>query len=388
MNLPLHPVDDRQVDHENHPLLYFGGCDYLRLSHHPRVMDAAKTSIDREASLSSSASRTTTGNHAVYESLEKALAHFIGVESARLTGAGYLANLVLADYLKQTASLIMLDAHAHPSLRDTVRLSGRPSCTFRHRDAENALATFHRQGSPPQCFLLSDAVFGIDGSTMPVDDFHTLLPTGISFLLDDAHGLGYGGPAGRGTGTGLDLGSRQIIRTLSLAKVLGCHGGAVAGNAQVLEHVTKKSQSWSGHTPFPMNTAVAASTSLSLLQQDHSARHALDQNMDRMREIMGKLHGMQTETLNFPVVTFCFDASRHQHHGKGLAEVLTSHGIYPSLIQYPATGSELLLRIAIASAHLPEDMQRLEAALKALQDWSGLKRFRLKNQSIPVPSDE
>jgi 8-amino-7-oxononanoate synthase len=130
----IEQIDDRLVEWRGKALLYFGGCDYLRLSRHPEVLSALQSASQMRGNLSTGASRTTTGNHAVFESLEKQLATFMGTESVALTGAGYLANLTLASYLGKQADHLIIDEAAHSSLRDAAKLSGCQTHFFQHRN--------------------------------------------------------------------------------------------------------------------------------------------------------------------------------------------------------------------------------------------------------------
>ncbi len=116
-------------------LSYFGGCDYFRLASHPAVLEAWRDGLSRYGS-NVAASRATTGNHWLYETLEKRLAQFFGVESVLLVSCGYLANLVVAQTLAGDYSQVLIDERSHASLLDAAQLFGCPIITFRHRSAE------------------------------------------------------------------------------------------------------------------------------------------------------------------------------------------------------------------------------------------------------------
>ena len=261
------PLDDRHVTLNGTKLLYFGGCDYLRMSHNKEVRQAALNSLNALPCISSSASRTTTGNHEVYKALEQKLASFTHMEGALLTGAGYLSNLVLSGYLRDHADVLLMDEHSHPSLKDTAQLSGLQTVSYQHCKAQSALSKFKLLPPTHRCFLLSESVFGLDGSVMPTEVFHEILPTKISFLIDDAHGFGILGQNLNLTETASQIRERILIKTLSLAKVVGCNGGAVVGPQEIINTISNTAATWAGHTPLPMHLAHAALKSIELLNQ-------------------------------------------------------------------------------------------------------------------------
>ena len=225
----------------------------VRLPAHelPRSHRAAQALGSRGVSfLSVGASRSTTGEQSIYLELEQSLSDYTLSEAARLTGAGYLASLSLADHLREKASAIFLDQYAHPALQDTARLAQCPIHVYEHRSPTSALELLSRTEGSSNVFLLSDGVFGLDGSIMPVERFHQLLPPEITFLIDDAHGFGCHGPSGRGVSALCPPHQRQILTTASLSKALGCHGGVVLGDEKILDSVSREGSYLAGPHPI------------------------------------------------------------------------------------------------------------------------------------------
>src|SRR4051812_15961657 len=120
---PLQQVDRVFVRYAGRKLLYFGGCDYYRLSSHPEILKALQTAL-RKYGLSTAASRKTTGNHPLYEELEQDLAKFFGAPRAVLLSSGYLANIAFAQALRGRYDRILLDGRSHDSLREAARIVG------------------------------------------------------------------------------------------------------------------------------------------------------------------------------------------------------------------------------------------------------------------------
>src|SRR5687767_7654434 len=119
---PLQQVDRTWVIWRGQTLAYFGGCDYFRMATHPRVVAAAQEAIGKFG-LNVAASRWTTGNHALYNELEKVLADFFQSECALLVPNGYLTNLAVVQGLRARFSHILIDDRAHVSLADAAAAS-------------------------------------------------------------------------------------------------------------------------------------------------------------------------------------------------------------------------------------------------------------------------
>src|SRR5258706_1659238 len=138
MTLPLAPRQLRRtyVLRGRRALSYFSGCDYFRLSSHPQVLKALTTGL-KQFGLSVSSSRLTTGNHPVYEQLEKSLARFFGAESATLASNGYAPNLMAAQTLAGRIFPALTDERAHGSLVDAAQLLDCPGLEIKHPDARD-----------------------------------------------------------------------------------------------------------------------------------------------------------------------------------------------------------------------------------------------------------
>lgn len=378
-NFNIEQIDDRLVEWRGKALLYFGGCDYLRLSRHPEILSALQSASQRRGNLSTGASRTTTGNHDVFESLEKQLATFLGSESVALTGAGYLANLTLASYFGKKANHLIIDAAAHSSLRDAATLSGCQTHYFQHRNHQAASDLLTALGSPERCILLTDGVFGLNGTVAELDKFHSTLPENVAFIIDDAHGFGVMGKKGKGTGSDIPWGKRPIIRTISLAKTLGCHGGAIAGSEQVIHEIKTQSPVWSGHTPFPVSLGEACSTSLSILSQDSRRRQLLEQNVVFLRSQLEKSTVLPSLDVRFPVLSFVCDHMKSPEQRAQVEAIFVQHGVYPSIIRYAGSTERLMLRLALSSGHPPEDIQILMTVLESVHKAFGIQPFLMSD---------
>ncbi|VAX36197.1 hypothetical protein MNBD_PLANCTO03-2286, partial [hydrothermal vent metagenome] len=232
-------------------VLAFGGCNYLGLANHPRVLRAVIEATTRYG-LSTTASRETTGNAEPHEALERELAAFLGVERTLLVPDGYLANIAACQGAQAAGCRhAVLDSRAHASMKDAAIAAGlRVSC-FDHADADSLAGVLEalrkaggRDAHPTEmnsggdghptgasAVVMTDGVFTVDGEPAPLAALLQTLGPGDRLLIDDCHGLCVLGSGGRGSLAHANLTDRRVIITSSLAKGLGCAGGIVAGSA-------------------------------------------------------------------------------------------------------------------------------------------------------------
>jgi 8-amino-7-oxononanoate synthase len=161
---PLQQVNRTCVLLGNRKLVYFSGCDYFRLASHPAVLKAAQSGLKRFG-LNVAASRLTTGNHAVYQALEKQLAGFFDAEDALLLPCGYLAGLAAAQALAGVFSHALVDERAHPALLEAAQALDCPVLKFKHRNPDDFARAIARCGPGSRPVALTDGMFSQDGST-------------------------------------------------------------------------------------------------------------------------------------------------------------------------------------------------------------------------------
>ena len=219
-----------RVVRDGREYLFFGGCNYLGLAQHPRVLDATRTALE-QFGLSSSASRETTGNTTPHHDLEQRLCAFARADDALLMPDGYTANLAALQGLEATGfTRVVIDERAHRSLTDAARLAGMEIEPYAHADPEHARTLISRHDTP--CAVLTDGVFTAHGAIAPVPALLAALRPCDALVLDDCHGLGVLGPGGRGTAHhfGIDRDPKVLV-TSTLCKGLGGSGGIILGPA-------------------------------------------------------------------------------------------------------------------------------------------------------------
>jgi 7-keto-8-aminopelargonate synthetase-like enzyme len=356
---PLQQVDRTHVLWRGRTLIYFGGCDYLRLASHPAVLRAVEKGL-KQHGLNVAASRKTTGNHPLYKRLERELARFFGVPAATLVSSGYVTNVAVAQALAGEFSHALLDRRAHPSLQDAASFLECPVVTFHHRDSDDLARVLRRLG---RCrpLVFSDGMFSHDGSLAPLNDYLRLLPPEGQLLVDDAHGAGVLGAKGRGVVEHEGVSRERVIQTVTLSKAFGVYGGAVLGSRELAEKIRSRSRLFLGNTPLPLPLATAALQSLEIVSAGKSLRDKLAANAERVKEALHAA-GVAVPITPGPIIPILPQTSRETDR---LKRRLLSAGIHPPFIQYPGGPDGGYFRFAVSSEHTPTQLATLVESLVA-----------------------
>jgi len=254
------------------PIVNFSSNDYLGLTNHPKVKEAARLAVDKYAcGLSSSRLQATTEEHVA---LEKRFARWMGFESCLLFTTGYQAMVgTIASFADKDTTLI-LDAYSHACILDgTFLAAGVPKNGpevrfFNHNSAkslERILTTRERKNT----LVIVEGVYSLDGDTANLKEFVELCEKYDAVLiLDDAHGSGTMGPTGRGTLEAMGLKGRVPIVVSTLSKTFGGIGGLLFGSGEIVEHVQHTARSFMFSASLPVPIVAAASTILGMLEED------------------------------------------------------------------------------------------------------------------------
>jgi len=355
---PLQQIDRTYVFHRGKRFSYFGGCDYFRLASHPKVMRAVREGL-ATFGLNVSASRSTTGNHRLYDRLENELARFFDVEAALLVPNGYAANLAVAQTLAGRFSHAILDARAHPSLADAAQFLDCPVVRFHHRDVEDLGRLRRRLGSGVRPILLTEGMFSHDGSVAPLKAYLRVLPKDALVLLDDAHGAGVLGKTGKGTPEYAGVSRRRIIQTVTLSKAFGVYGGAILATGRMREQIIARSRLFTGSTPLPLPLARAALEAVNILRNGSRLRARLQRNVDRLKKAL-RGAGLSEQPTPGPVISLI---PRDDREAQVLRRSLLRRKILPALIQYPGGPAGGYFRFAISSEHTRTQLVNLMRAL-------------------------
>ncbi len=267
-------------------LLDLAGNDYLGLSRHPAVVEAAGAAARRWGA-GAGASRLVTGSLGLHADLESELAEFMGQPGALVLSTGYHANLAAVTSLVDRDCLVVSDAHVHASLVDAIRLSRAEVAIVRHNDLAGVSSALADAGDR-RALVVVESVYSVLGDASPLADLAALTTAYDAMLLvDEAHALGVAGVGGRGLVHAQGLAGRpDVLVTATLSKALGAQGGAVLGGPDLVEHLVNTARPFIFDTGLAPAAAGAARAALGLVRTDPGLPARVG---ERMRALAGAL---------------------------------------------------------------------------------------------------
>jgi 8-amino-7-oxononanoate synthase len=249
-------------------LLSFSCNDYLNLTHHPAVKDAAIEAL-RVYGLGAGASRLVTGNHPLFAELEGRLARLKDAQAACIFGSGYLANLGIIPALVGPGDLVLIDELAHACLWAGARLARAAVVPFHHADVGHLgeLLTELRRRHP-RALIATDGVFSMDGDIAPLHELAALAQRHDAWLMsDDAHGLGVVGGA-RGSSFTRGTKADVPLQMGTLSKALGAYGGYLCASAAVIDLIRNRARTVIYSTGLPPAVVAGAIAALDLIERE------------------------------------------------------------------------------------------------------------------------
>ena len=356
---PEQPAQPQASGTEQSEQIVISGCDYLGLSD-DAVIREAWLKASASGPLQTGASRATTGDHPLYRRAEKAIADFLNEPAAVLTATGYLASLAVAQGLRDQATHVVVDASAHNCVQDGARLSGLPILSFASGDARALRSVLSNLPPSARPLVATDGVYGIRGGMAPLNEYLLALPTSGWLWVDDAHGLGSVGATGRGSPEFFSLRDSRLIRSVTFSKALGVAGGAVIGDASLMEHVRTRAGAYLGSSAPPL--AIAAAIAAAVVRVDK-----LPGRVRRLQELARRFSNAlpsRPEILNDSRTPVTAIHPRDAAQAQRLTEALTQAGFVPPWIRYPGGPGGGFFRIALKATHSRSQMDRLSRAIR------------------------
>jgi len=260
--------DGVMVERGGRRLVSFSCNDYLGLSSHPALAEAARKATEKFG-LGAGASRLVTGNHPLYDELEARLAALKGTAAACVFGSGYLANTGIVPALVGDEDLVAIDALAHACLWAGARLSGATVLPYRHNDMTHLKTLFEQHRSRHRrALVLTDGVFSMDGDLAPLAALGRLAGDFEAWLMtDDAHGIGVLGD-GRGATFVAATPADVPLQMGTLSKAIGAYGGYLCASAPVIDLIKNRARTFVYSTALPPAIVAAAIAALDIIAVD------------------------------------------------------------------------------------------------------------------------
>lgn len=345
---------------EGRRLLSFCSNDYLGLASDLRLAQAGRDAAERYGS-GAGASQHLGGYSTLHQTLERRIAAWTGRQRALLFCNGYMANLALASSFLQPGDLALHDRLNHASLLDGARLSGVRFRRYAHADMD-ALRRLLSERAAGSAMVFSDAVFSMDGDLAPLPELAAVCREHRAWLaVDDAHGLGVLGSAGRGSLDAAGLSSADVPLLMgTLSKAFGSYGAFVAGDEDLIEYLAQFARTAIYTTALPPMVVGASLAALEIVECEAWRREKLGELVTRFRA-GAKREGL---TLGFSTTPIQPVLMGDSAHAMGVSNKLREAGILAPAIRPPTVpDGSARLRISLSAAHSGDDVDRLVLSL-------------------------
>ncbi len=355
-------------------LLDFCGNDYLGLARQYVVSGALSDAAARDGA-GGVASHLVCGHHAAHAALEREVADWLQLPAALLFSSGYMANLAVQQALLGRGDVCVQDKLNHASLIDGARLAGCELRRYPHADAEAALRQL-RAAPNGAALLATDGVFSMDGDVAPLKQLALVARVQQTTLyVDDAHGIGVLGEAGRGSvaAAGLDV-AAVPLRLVTLGKALGSVGALVAGDAALIRHLAETARPYIYTTALPPAQATASLAAVKLARSHDWRREKLRALVQRFRA-GARRHGLVLQDSETPIQPLPCGSDAA---ALAMSEALRRMGFWVTAIRPPTVPEgSARLRITLSAAHAEREVDQLLEALARAHEYA---------HAIPAPA--
>lgn len=280
---PISEAEDTVVVIEGEKKVMMGSNNYLGLTQHPQVLEAARRALDRFGS-GCTGSRFLNGTLELHEQLEAQLAEFFGKESALVFSTGYSANLGLISGLVGRGDLVLIDKLDHASIVDGAKMSFGETHRFSHGDLDQ-LERLLRKYQGRGMLVVVDGVYSMEGDIADVPGLLKLTQRyGGALAVDDAHAIGVLGPRGDGTAAHFGVADETDLIVGTFSKSLASIGGFVAGSETVIHYLKHHSRPLIFSAALPPSNTAGVLAALALLKAEPERRERLWENTRRFTE--------------------------------------------------------------------------------------------------------
>ena len=341
-------------------VLNFCANNYLGLSAHPRVIEAAKQGLDSHG-FGMSSVRFICGTQDLHKRLESTVSKFFGMDDAILYSSCFDANAGLFETILGSEDAIISDALNHASIIDGVRLCKAGRHRYAHSDMAELEQVLAATQSKRLRLIATDGVFSMDGDIAKLREICDLADRYRAMVMvDDSHATGFMGPTGRGTPEHAGVLDRVDVITSTLGKALGgASGGFTAGKSALVELLRQRSRPYLFSNSLSPSIAAASVAVFELLDESNDLRSRLHDNARAFRAgVVGA--GFDVRPGESPIVPVMIGDAKL---AKQLADHLLEEGIYVVGFSYPVVPKgQARVRVQLSAQHTAADVQRAVAA--------------------------
>jgi 8-amino-7-oxononanoate synthase len=353
--IPLTENEGTEVLYRNHRLIMCGSNNYLGLTTHPKVREAAINAIQRYGT-SCTGSRFLNGTLEMHEQLESELAEWVNKPAALIFSTGMQVNLGTISALVGKGDIVILDKDDHASIVDGARLSGGEIQRFRHNDSEHLERVLSSLPEDKGKLLVVDGLFSMEGDIAPLPEIIPLCKKyNTRLMVDDAHAMGI---LGNGRGTAAHFGMVKDVDLImsTFSKSFASLGGFIAGDEDVIHYVKHFARSLIFSASIPPANTAAALAALHVMKEEPERIRRINEIAIKMRTAYQKL-GFNTGNSVTPVIPIIIgDDTKTFQTWKLLFEA----GVFVNPVISPATApGRQLLRTSYMATHTDAQLDRV-----------------------------
>jgi 8-amino-7-oxononanoate synthase len=340
---------------EGRETLMFGSNNYLGLTRHPEVMQAARDALDQYGT-SCTGSRFLNGTIAPHVQFEEEIADFLGYPKAILFTTGFMANQGAISSLCRRGDQVFSDRDNHASIVDGLTGSGVQYYMFGHNDSADLHSKLSKLEVGPPRLVIADSVFSMSGEIVKLPELLRVARShGALVYLDEAHGIGTLGATGRGAAEHFGLDDKPDLVMGTLSKSLASIGGFITGPAVAIDYLRLCSRSFMFSAASAPAMAAAALAALRILRREPERVEAARANGRYLAEGLRQL-GFTCGSGSVPIIAVrAADAVQ----GCTLHRALLQAGVLTNMVLFPAVPpGEALLRVSVMATHTREHLDR------------------------------
>ena len=344
----------------------FCANNYLGLSSHPRVTEAAKQAIDTHG-FGMSSVRFICGTQDIHKELERKISEFLSTEDTILYAAAFDANGGVFEPLLGAEDAIISDELNHASIIDGVRLCKAMRYRYKHNDMDDLRTQLEeiRKAGAKQIMIVTDGAFSMDGTIAQLDKICNLADRFEALVMtDECHATGFIGKTGRGVPEYRGVTERVDIITGTLGKALGgASGGFTSGKKEIIELLRQRSRPYLFSNTLAPSITGASIEVFNMLSETTELRDKLEYNTRYFRTEMAKA-GFNIKPGEHPIVPIMlYEAPLAQQ----FAERLLEKGIYVIGFFFPVVAKgQARIRVQLSAAHTQQHLDKAIAAFTAV----------------------